>query len=59
MRVKSAKSTMNQLAEYFTKQAMAAQEAGQMADALRLAQVAIRCNPGNAKSKLFYANFLT
>ena len=49
---------MNQLAEYFTKQAMAAQDAGQMADALRLAQVAIRCNPGNAKSKLFYANFL-
>jgi hypothetical protein len=49
---------MNHLAEYFTKQAMAAQEAGQMADALRLAQVAIRCNPGNAKSKLFYANFL-
>lgn len=47
-----------QLAEYFTKQAMAAQDAGQMADALRLAQVAIRCNPGNAKSKLFYANFL-
>lgn len=49
---------LNQLAEYFTLQAMAAQEAGQMADALRLAQVAIRCNPGNAKSKLFYANFL-
>lgn len=49
---------MNHLAEYFTKQAMAAQDAGQMADALRLAQVAIRCNPGNAKSKLFYANFL-
>ena len=49
---------LNQLAEYFTKQAMAAQDAGQMADALRLAQVAIRCNPGNAKSKLFYANFL-
>ena len=47
-----------QLAEYFTKQAMAAQDAGQMADALRLAQVAIRCNPGNAKAKLFYANFL-
>jgi hypothetical protein len=47
-----------QLAEYFTKQAMAAQDAGQMADAQRLAQVAIRCNPGNAKSKLFYANFL-
>ena len=49
---------LNQLAEYFTKQAMAAQDAGQMADAMRLAQVAIRCNPGNAKSKLFYANFL-
>jgi hypothetical protein len=49
---------LGQLGEYFTKQAMAAQEAGQMADALRLAQVAIRCNPGNAKSKLFYANFL-
>ncbi|MEY3813019.1 MAG: hypothetical protein RL495_966, partial [Verrucomicrobiota bacterium] len=49
---------MNQLAELFTKQGMAAQEAGQMADAMRLAQVAVRCNPGNAKSKLFYANFL-
>ena len=49
---------LNQLAEYFTLQAMAAQEAGQMADAMRLAQVAIRCNPGNAKAKLFYANFL-
>ena len=49
---------LNQLAEYFTKQAMAAQEAGQMNDAMRLAQVAVRCNPGSAKSKLFYANFL-
>lgn len=49
---------LNQLSEFFTKQAMAAQEAGQMADAIRLAQVAVRCNPGNAKSKLFYANFL-
>ncbi len=49
---------LNLLAEFFTKQAMAAQDSGQMADALRLAQVAVRCNPGNAKSKLFYANFL-
>jgi len=49
---------LNLLAELFTRQAMAAQEAGQMADAIRLAQVAVRCNPGNAKSKLFYANFL-
>ncbi len=49
---------LNVLAEYFTKQAMAAQDSGQMADAMRLAQVAVRCNPGNAKSKLFYANFL-
>jgi hypothetical protein len=49
---------LNQLSEYFTKQAMAAQDKGQMADAIRLAQVAVRCNPGNAKSKLFYANFL-
>jgi len=49
---------MNHLAEYFTKQAMAAQDVGKMDDALRLAQVAIRCNPGNAKAKLFYANFL-
>ena len=49
---------LSQLADYFTKQAMAAQEAGQMEDALHLAQVAIRCNPGNAKAKLFYANFL-
>jgi hypothetical protein len=47
-----------QLADFFTTQAMAAQDAGQMADALRLIQVAVRCNPGNAKSKLFYANFL-
>jgi len=49
---------LNQLADYFTKLAMAAQDAGQMADAMRLSQVAIRCNPGNAKAKLFYANFL-
>jgi hypothetical protein len=49
---------LNLLAEFFTKQAMAAQDSGQMADAIRLAQVAVRCNPGNAKSKLFYANFL-
>lgn len=49
---------MNHLAEYFTKQAMAAQDVGKMDDSLRLAQVAIRCNPGNAKAKLFYANFL-
>lgn len=46
------------LAEYFTREGMAAQEAGKMEDALRLAQVAVRCNPGNAKAKLFYANFL-
>ncbi len=49
---------LNQLAEYFTKEGMAAQEAGKMDDALRFAQVAVRCNPGNAKSKLFYSNFL-
>lgn len=49
---------LNQLADYFTQEGMAAQEAGKMEDALRLAQVAVRCNPGSAKSKLFYANFL-
>lgn len=49
---------LNQLAEYFTKEGMAAQAAGRMDDALRLAQVAVRCNPGSAKSKLFFANFL-
>ncbi|MEK0437452.1 MAG: hypothetical protein RL444_660 [Verrucomicrobiota bacterium] len=49
---------LNQLSEYFTKQGMAAQAEGKMEDALRLAQVAVRCNPGNAKSKLFFANFL-
>ena len=48
----------NQLSEYFTKEGMAAQAAGRMDDALRLAQVAVRCNPGSAKSKLFFANFL-
>jgi len=49
---------LNQLSEYFTKEGMAAQAAGKMDDALRLAQVAVRCNPGSAKSKLFFANFL-
>ena len=49
---------LNQLSEYFTKEGMAAQAAGNMTEALRLAQVAVRCNPGNAKSKLFFANFL-
>jgi hypothetical protein len=49
---------LNQLADYFTKQAMAAQETGNLGDAMHLAQVAVRFNPGNAKAKLFYANFL-
>jgi tetratricopeptide (TPR) repeat protein len=49
---------LNQLSEYFTREGMAAQAAGRMDDALRLAQVAVRCNPGSAKSKLFFANFL-
>ena len=49
---------LNQLSEYFTKEGMAAQAAGKMDNALRLAQVAVRCNPGSAKSKLFFANFL-
>jgi hypothetical protein len=49
---------LNRLGEYFTKLAMEAQEAGRQADVLRFAQVAVRCNPANAKSKLFYANFL-
>jgi len=49
---------LNLLSEYFTKEGMAAQAAGRMDDALRLAQVAVRCNPGSAKSKLFFANFL-
>lgn len=49
---------LNQLAEYFTKEGMAAQAAGKLDDALRLAQVAVRCNPGSAKAKLFFANFL-
>ena len=49
---------LNQLSEYFTREGMAAQAAGKMDEALRLAQVAVRCNPGSAKSKLFFANFL-
>ena len=49
---------LNKLADYFTKLAMEAQDAGRQADVLRFAQVAVRCNPANAKSKLFYANFL-
>ncbi len=49
---------LNQLSEYFTKQAMEAQALNQQADALRLIQIAVRCNPANAKAKLFYANFL-
>jgi hypothetical protein len=49
---------LHQLADYFTKEGLAAQEAGKMEEAMRLAQVAVRCNPGSAKAKLFYANFL-
>jgi hypothetical protein len=49
---------LNKLADYFTKLAMEAQDAGRQADVLRFAEVAVRCNPANAKSKLFYANFL-
>ncbi len=49
---------LNQLAEYFTKQAMEAQALNQQADALRLIEAAVRLNPANAKAKLFYANFL-
>lgn len=49
---------LSKLADYFLDRAMEAQTADKPADALRLAEIAVRCNPANSKAKLFYANFL-
>ena len=47
------------VSSHFLKQAMDAQarNAG-LADVLNLAQIAVRCQPSNAKAKLFYSNIL-
>ena len=49
---------LNLVSDYFLKQAMELEPLNRPADALRLAQIAVRCNPANSKAKLFYANFL-
>ncbi|NBR41566.1 MAG: hypothetical protein EBU04_01520 [Verrucomicrobia bacterium] len=49
---------LNLLSDLFLNQAMEAQKQNRFADLLKLIQISVRCNPANAKSKLFYANFL-
>lgn len=49
---------LNQVSDYFLKQAMELESLNRPADVLRLAQIAVRCNPANQKAKLFYSNFL-
>lgn len=49
---------LSKLADFFLAQAMEAQAADKTAETLRLAEIAVRCNPANSKAKLFYANFL-
>ncbi|MEY4272841.1 MAG: hypothetical protein RL250_1707, partial [Verrucomicrobiota bacterium] len=49
---------LSKLAEFFLSKAMEAQAADKTAETLRLAEIAVRCNPANSKAKLFYANFL-
>ena len=49
---------LSKLAEFFLDRAMEAQSADKPSETLRLAEIAVRCNPANPKAKLFYANFL-
>jgi hypothetical protein len=49
---------LSKLADFFLERAMEAQAADKLNDTLRLAEIAVRCNPANSKAKLFYANFL-
>ena len=49
---------LSKLAEFFLDRAMEAQAADKLTETLRLAEIAVRCNPANPKAKLFYANFL-
>ncbi|MEY2750358.1 MAG: hypothetical protein RLZZ550_329 [Verrucomicrobiota bacterium] len=49
---------LSKLADFFLERAMEAQAADKPNETLRLAEIAVRCNPANPKAKLFYANFL-
>ncbi len=49
---------LSKLADFFLDRAMEAQAADKPSETLRLAEIAVRCNPANPKAKLFYANFL-
>lgn len=49
---------LSKLADFFLNRAMEAQAADMATETLRLAEIAVRCNPANSKAKLFYANFL-
>ena len=49
---------LSKLGEFFLDRAMEAQAADKPVETLKLAEIAVRCNPANPKSKLFYANFL-
>lgn len=49
---------LSKLGDFFLDRAMEAQAADKPTDTLRLAEIAVRCNPANPKAKLFYANFL-
>jgi len=49
---------LSKLADFFLDRAMEAQSADKPSETLRLAEIAVRCNPANPKAKLFYANFL-
>ena len=47
------------VSHHFLKQAMEGQARNMgLADVLNLAQIAVRCQPSNAKAKLFYSNIL-
>lgn len=49
---------LTKVSEYFVTQALEAEAANQIPQALNLAQVAVRISPGNVKGKLLFANIL-
>ena len=49
---------LSKLADFFLNKAMEALADDKTSETLRLAEIAVRCNPANSKAKLFYANFL-
>jgi len=49
---------LTKVSEYFVSQALEAEAANQIPQALNLSQVAVRISPGNIKGKLLFANIL-